>query len=299
MIPSSLPAEHTHSFTLKSGKKLAYLDLGDPNGIPVFYFHGWPSARIQALSFQENAQKFGFRIISIDRPGIGQSEPIPKRTLQHIPPLIEELANHLSFQHFYLIGVSGGCPYTLATACAFNDRVLGTGIVCGAPPLSELPNRSEMIWPYRALLNMKPALPYLLPSALPLVKWVSSKNYTDAPLSWVVGCLSSEDKKMMAENLSSEYSLDSFREALTQGSNGMLEDSEIYTAPWNLDYAQITSPVHFWHGTADRNIPFAMAQHLFNQVPNAVPHWLEEEGHYTVPQKYSSEILKAFLENHH
>ena len=33
--------------TLSSGRKLCYVECGDPRGVPMFYFHGWPSSRLQ------------------------------------------------------------------------------------------------------------------------------------------------------------------------------------------------------------------------------------------------------------
>ena len=59
---------------LKNGRKLGYSEYGDTKGKPIFYFHGWPTSRLQAQVNDEIAKKLQIRIISIDRPGIGLSE---------------------------------------------------------------------------------------------------------------------------------------------------------------------------------------------------------------------------------
>ena len=32
---------------LSSGRRVAVLEQGDPDGAPLFYFHGWPAAGVQ------------------------------------------------------------------------------------------------------------------------------------------------------------------------------------------------------------------------------------------------------------
>ena len=31
---------------LRDGRKLGYVEYGDPGGIPLIYLHGWPSSRL-------------------------------------------------------------------------------------------------------------------------------------------------------------------------------------------------------------------------------------------------------------
>ena len=59
---------------LSDGRTLAYLDTGDPEGRPVFYFHGGPGSRLEGLLFDELNQQLGIRMIAPDRPGHGLSD---------------------------------------------------------------------------------------------------------------------------------------------------------------------------------------------------------------------------------
>ena len=59
-----------------SGRTLAYAETGEPDGAPVFYFHGIPGSR---LDFHQPFNRpaldgAGVRIIGIDRPGYGGSD---------------------------------------------------------------------------------------------------------------------------------------------------------------------------------------------------------------------------------
>ena len=284
--------KQTQFISLSSGRKLCYAEFGAENGIPLLYFHGWPSSRLQARAVHKLGKKLGITIYAPDRPGLGQSDNQEGRTLKDWPIIVEEFINHLNLkQPIHVQGVSGGGPYALATACALNNRIATTSIVCGAPPLQELPNRNEMIWPYRALLKVRPIIPAIMKPALPITKWIASKDYDEAPLSWFVKTLSKADQTMFGQDDTADFALYSFREAFSMDAPGLLIDADAYSERWNLDYSQITHPVHFWHGTADQNIPFSMAKHLASQIPNAITHWLEGEGHYTIPIKHSEKIL--------
>ena len=57
---------------LRSARPLGYAIYGDPNGRPVFWFHGTPGSRLQLPpDAPALARGRGFQIIGVDRPGIG------------------------------------------------------------------------------------------------------------------------------------------------------------------------------------------------------------------------------------
>jgi hypothetical protein len=45
----------THLLTLSDGRRLAYSDLGDPNGIPNIHHHGMPGSRLTSTARWECA----------------------------------------------------------------------------------------------------------------------------------------------------------------------------------------------------------------------------------------------------
>ena len=48
------------------------------------------------------------RLISVDRPGIGLSDPLPGRRLLDWADDVRELANALELRRFRVVGLSGG-----------------------------------------------------------------------------------------------------------------------------------------------------------------------------------------------
>ena len=100
--PAKEPSYWEHS----PGKVLAWNEYGAPEGKPVFYYHGWPSSRLQARIAHHLAKERGIRLISMDRPGIGKSTLVRDRKLEDWPALMARFADHLGLEKFGQIGVS-------------------------------------------------------------------------------------------------------------------------------------------------------------------------------------------------
>src|SRR5579872_7299331 len=65
--------EKEHRVRLADGRVLACLELGDPSGPVVLYFHGYPGSRLEARVAAAAATRLGVRLLAIDRPGFGLS----------------------------------------------------------------------------------------------------------------------------------------------------------------------------------------------------------------------------------
>src|SRR5580704_10310608 len=92
---------------LRTGGQLAFGEYGCANGLPIFFFHGWPSSRMMGELTDAAARELGIRIISPDRPGIWGSTFQPDRKLLDRPEVLEQLADHLGVRRFHVIGFSG------------------------------------------------------------------------------------------------------------------------------------------------------------------------------------------------
>jgi pimeloyl-ACP methyl ester carboxylesterase len=66
---------------LKDGRQLGFAEYGDQDGQPIFYFHGLPGSRLEAGHLHEIAVANNYRLIGLDRPGMGLSSIEPKRSI--------------------------------------------------------------------------------------------------------------------------------------------------------------------------------------------------------------------------
>ena len=284
-----------HTLTLANGLNLGYAEYGDPRGEVAFYFHGWPSSRIQGSLFDDMAKKHCMRLICPDRPGIGLSDFQPGRTLFDWPETLTQLANHVGADNYHVIGWSGGGPYVLITALKLPKRLLSASIICGAPPLKFLGDR-EMFWLYRVMIQLRHYLPTVLGAVLRLGGLIAKGSPQKVPLRWLMKLLGQEDRRIL--NLPGIYEVvrDAALGALDRGPRSVIADADIYLNEWGFEISQINFPIHFWHGKQDRNIAWSYTERLASLIPAATSVLSDIDGHYSLPVTHAEQIIVAALQ---
>jgi pimeloyl-ACP methyl ester carboxylesterase len=96
---------------LADGRDLRWLELGPPDGAPVFAFHGTIGSRWHFTADDGPIAAAGVRLIAPDRPGYGLSSFHRGRQLRDWVDDVAFLADHLGLAHFSVMGVSGGGPH--------------------------------------------------------------------------------------------------------------------------------------------------------------------------------------------
>lgn len=279
------------SVTLPDGRTLGYADYGDPAGEPVFFFHGWPSSRFQAAYLDNDAATRGIRILAPDRPGIGRSSPLPQRRFGDWPKDVAGFADALSIDRFRVFAVSGGCPYALAATAKLSERIERTAVVCGAPPLADKSDRNHMHWAYRTLSGMNSLRRTAIPALVPFSRWMISRGSRKAPMSWMLKSIPARDREAIHHGNGWDMVTRSYLEAVANGTDTILTEGELYLEPWDFQPEEICTPVRFWHGLADANLPCSVAQNLASRIPDCEGSWVEGEGHYSLPVFHSTEVL--------
>lgn len=121
------------SFELASGGSVSYLRSGDPSGQRVIFVHGTPG---DATNFEhflvEPLVIEGLELVSIDRPGFGQSRGTGRVTsYKEQAAAIEALLVERDGRWPVLVGHSLGGPIVSWAAAVYADRVGGLVIVAG------------------------------------------------------------------------------------------------------------------------------------------------------------------------
>ncbi len=285
---------HDHLVTLSTGRQLAYAEYGDPNGVPLFYFHGWPSSRLQGEFVDQLGKGRGIRVIAPDRPGIGLSEFQPNRTLLDWPPIVAELAAHLGWEKFHLLGVSGGGPYVLACAHAMPERLLSAGVICGAPPLREVGTK-ELMWTYRLALWGQQHVPIMLGPGLALSGQLMRLPPGSPIMKAYMRSLCPRDKLAISNPQLYRILMSSGRAGVGSGARRLSTDGNVYTSDWGFPLSGVQFPIRYWHGGKDKNIPASMVKDFVNRIPNATLTVLPEDGHYSLPMLCNELILGELM----
>lgn len=285
---------HDHLITLTSGRKLAYAEYGDPKGVPMFYFHGWPSSRLQGELMDKLGKERGIRVIAPDRPGIGLSEFQPNRQLLDWPPVVAELAAHLGWERFHVLGVSGGGPYVLSCAHVMPERVLSAGVICGAPPLREVGTK-ELMWTYRLALWGQRHVPLLLTPGLAVSGQLMRLPNDSAVMRAYIGQLGPRDQLALKDPELYRILMASGRVGVRSSTRGLSTDGSVYSSDWGIDLGTMRYPIRYWHGGRDKNIPVSLVEKFVQRMPAARLVVLEEDGHYSLPMLCNEQVVGEML----
>lgn len=275
------------TLTLPDGRRLGYDDAGDPDGAPVIYAHGIPSARNDWRVWATDAtlKSLGVRLIAVDRPGVGLSSFQPNRRLADWPADITALADALTLPRFSLLGYSGGAPYAAVCAAHLPDRVSACALVSPVAPFS-VPHALDGITPNNAqflsLSAEKPGMYRFIYQQMSLLGKFAPQQYLKRALAG----FDTADRTVFARP---EVHTALF--AAIGSPRGQQVDTALVIQPWAFDLAAIRVPVHIWHGDQDRNASHAMAEYLATHIPNAQTHYLTGEGHISLIVNHTAEVL--------
>jgi pimeloyl-ACP methyl ester carboxylesterase len=282
----------SRTVSLPDGRRLGYAEWGDPKGWPLFFFHGTPSSRLGLDWAETAAVEHGTRLISIDRPGHGLSDPDPGRTLLDGARDVEGFADALGIARFSVTGWSGGGPYVLACAYALNDRLTGAGVLSGCGPLdTRFARRSSSLFD-RAMLAMSLRAPTSARLLLRPAVFAARRTPRLAIKSIEQDLSPSDLRTFRRLNPDARDGMKFFLEGFRSGSAGVVDDYRVLASPWGFEPEQIEFPVRFWHGDDDRIVVINEARAVAQRMPNAQFTAMPGEGHLML-MEHADAVLTA------
>lgn len=292
--PTGLPET---TVTLSDGRRLGYVECGDPHGSPVFCFDGWPSSRWGALLKDEEARAVGVRLIGVDRPGMGLSDFQRNRTMLDWPPDVEALANSLGLDRWAVWGISGGAPFALACAYQLPELVSACGIASGAAPLDlALPE-------YAPAIRWQFALARRFPRLIRLLLWWRTgrdcmKDFETARMAFDEGLEhAAEPDRAFKDHPGNDLTVHMLREAFRQGMRGPSFEGRMLVRDWGFRLEEITHEhVYMWHGDQDLEAPPAAARAVAERIPHCEATFLPGEAHASAVVNHTQEVLRTLAQ---
>lgn len=260
---------------LPDGRRLGYAEYGAPSGRPVLFFHGMPGSSHIHADMADVAARCNVRLIAVDRPGYGLSNPQPDRSMLGWADDIAALTSELGITRFAIIGFSGGSPYALACAYKIHDRLTKIALVGAFAPL-EAPGVTAGMSPSTiGLFSLAQSNPEELKKVIsPLAE--SPAVLLAAMAASLPEWDKNEVNKRMAE-FEAEYT-----QTLRGGIDGIVSDFVLTSGSWGFSLDGINTETHLWSGTDDCNTPAAMTHYLASLLPNSRTFILPGEGHLSL-----------------
>jgi len=286
----------TQSLTLPDGRELEYVTGGADDGFPLAFHSGTPSAAVVDPSLWAAARRAGLRLVTCSRPGYGASTPRPTPDGWPVPLVADAedtaaLLDHLGIGEFVTLGHSGGGPRALACAATMSDRCLAAASLAGVAPYDAegldwgAGMGPENVRDFEAAVRGREAY-----RAIAVEQAVELGSITaDDIVAALGGLVDDVDAAALTGGFAAVVAA-SFRRAVAQGPDGMVEDTLQVVRPWGFDVRAVTVPTSVWQGAHDKMVPFGHGHWLARAIPGARAHLFDDEGHVSLVARYD-EIL--------
>ncbi len=278
-------------------------DVGDPAGVPLLYLHGTPDSRLARPADDGAATRAGVRLLALDRPGYGGSDPVPAGTSEWTGPLVRgvvAILDGLQVERVALLAWSGGTLAALAIAAALAERISALGIVSGLVPrqaYEDLPVReaaaerlstlelADVLPPGQLGEAVAPLLaPYPCDRALALEHQAEHRDPAGAhELASAVG--------------GADRMADALVEAVRHGLAGVAADVEAQARPLDVDLAMVGCRTRLWYGSADTVTPPAFGEWYARELPAATLDIVPGAAHYLLFTRWA-DILRTLAAAH-
>jgi tetratricopeptide (TPR) repeat protein len=285
---------------LPDGRTLGYLDFGDPNGFPIFYFHGMPGSRLELAQYEPLLRELHIRLITPERPGYGLSTYQPRRKILDWPDDVAALADHLGIARFAVLGASGGGPYAAACAYKLPERVTALGLVSSAAPPETVIRK--FIWtPAYVSWRVARYSPMFVLRFVSSVWGLIARYKPEIALNVYIrrnnGTLLWQKKGDLSESpdfIPAPLEREDITEPFRQGGRGHARDNWLNAHAWGFQLDRITVPAHLWHGKRDVIAPPGWARYLAAKIPHCQATYYPNERH-GVLNTHMREIFTALL----
>ncbi len=280
---------------LADGRTVAWTEYGPHDGVPLVRVPGTPSSRWAIRSDRDPWDERSLFVVTTERPGFGRSTRLPGRGFTEHADDIAAILDNLGIEQAYVSGGSGAAPHILAMCARHPDRVIAATVLAGISPL-EPAEADGMIGLNRTVWECASRGDWagIRDIHEPLMQRMRADPL--ASFEQVMATAPAEDQAVIRDEAWREVFTRSIREAFRQGVEGWTDASLAAFGNWpDIDPSMVRTSVTWWHGTDDRNTPYAAAKRLVSRLPNTrLITWPAGAGHMYAYQ-HEGEILDELL----
>jgi pimeloyl-ACP methyl ester carboxylesterase len=251
------------------GRTLAYAEWGDPAGKPVLLLHRSPGSRLFDPGPDATS---GVRLITVDRPGYGGTDPVAEPSYSVVAGDLSALAEALDLKEVALMGWSGGGQFALASLPALADRVASLTLIVTPAPDEAIPWYPEESRPMLPALRADPV------AALPMVAGGFEAMMADPDMLGATDPSPADaDTRALPGVLEAHTAM--MREAGRQGAAGTAFDVVAGGRGDPLPLDAVNVPTRLWYGAGDEYIPPEHGRWYAERIAGSRLEEVEGAGH--------------------
>jgi pimeloyl-ACP methyl ester carboxylesterase len=265
LLPLAERAPHG-ALRLPDGRAMAWAEYGSARGLPCVLIPDTGSSRLApGWLLHDDALPAAIRLLAIDRPGIGVSDPIGFGGTEQPAEDLRHLVETLAVGRVAMIGIGQGADDALAFAARYPALVTSVSAVSVRLP-ADRPEHRGLLRPFARRHDKR--------WAGPLAAWVAAAGKdadltAEATWSRMLGRLD----PVSAQVLGDRWQEADFREAVAADAGQV---NPAWTAParpsgpapWAADASAVRVPVTLWHGDHEDRTTLDAVQTLTDALPN-------------------------------
>jgi pimeloyl-ACP methyl ester carboxylesterase len=281
LLPLAERAPHG-ALRLPDGRAMAWAEYGSARGLPCLLVPDTGSSRLApGWLLHDSALPSAIRLLAVDRPGIGVSDPIGFGGTEQPAEDLRRMVETLAVGRVAVIGIGQGADDALAFAASYPALVTSVSAISVRLPASGGERRG-----LRHPFGRRHAKSW----AGPLSSWISAAGKgADLTAEGTWSKLLDRLDPVSAQVLADRWRESDFRDAVAADA---AQIKPAWTAParaggppqWVLDPLAVRVPVNLWHGKHEAGTTLQAVQ----DFAQALPRWTVR------PANGSSAILGAW-----
>lgn len=265
LLPLAARAPHG-ALRLPDGRAMAWAEDGSSRGLPCVLIPDTGSSRLAPGWLLHDAALPAFiRLLTVDRPGVGASDPIGFGGTEQPAEDLRRMVETLAVGRVAVIGIGQGADDAFAFATRYPSLVTSVSAVSVRLPAANPPRRR---------LRQHRARRHIHPWRGPLAAWVEVAG-KDADLTAEPTWARILDRLdvVSAEVLGDRWMEPDFREAVAVD---IAQINPAWTAParpsgpprWVTNPGTVSRPVFLWHALHERHTTLAQVRSFTEQLPD-------------------------------
>jgi pimeloyl-ACP methyl ester carboxylesterase len=253
----------------QDGRRLAYMEYGSTTGEPVVLIPGAASGAFMAFGGSALLEH-DVRLISVDRPGLGGSDPDASKSFESVASDIGDLIDALVGRPVPVVANSQGAPFGIATALSG----AATRLVLVSPSDEvAFPATTGLLHPHlRQLVGTVGAS--ASGEAVAMFESFTATSFFDM----VMANPAPADEDVYDDPGFRDRFLAVVRAGFRQGARGYAQDTALAMAPWGLDLAELPVPVDILVGRDDEVHSPDRGELLAGRMANAARTVIDDAG---------------------